>query len=655
MATLFPNLFSPLRVRNVTLKNRIGSTGHDTCLANHTLPGDALAAYHRARAKGGAGLIVLEVSGVHESARYTADMMLATSDDCIPGFRKIAEACHEYDCIVFGQLFHPGREIFSSPSGTAPVAYSSSDIPNERFHVTPKAVPKDVIEEIVEGFGQGAARLVRAGLDGVEIVASHGYLPDQFLNPRVNKRSDEYGGSLENRLRFLRECIESIRANIGDRVLGMRISGDSWDPDGLKRNEVLEICSALDADGEIDYYSVTAGSSASIQGSIHIAAPMGSYDSAYVAPDGKALKAAVSKPVMVTGRITTPGAAEQIVSRGEGDICGMTRAMICDEQLANKALEGRPDDIRECIGCNQACIGHMHVGAPISCIQHPESGRELLYAERRPTSRRRRIMVVGGGPGGMKAAAVAAERGHDVTLCEAADRLGGQALLAQLLPGRGDFGGLITNLNRELEQAGVRVLTKRNVTREEILEEGPDAVVLATGATPRLPEIEQAEDAHVLGAWEVVSGKARTGTSVVVADWRCDWIGLGLAEMLARDGCRVRLCVNGMMPGQTIQQYVRDPWLGAMHKLGVEIIPLVRLAGVDSDTVYFEHTLSGEPLLCEGVDSLVVSLGHKSVNTLEAELEASDYSGGVMALGDCVCPRTAEEAVLEGLEVGTAF
>jgi 2,4-dienoyl-CoA reductase-like NADH-dependent reductase (Old Yellow Enzyme family) len=653
MASSFPKLFSPLQIRNVTLKNRVGSTGHDTCLAHDTLPSDEMIAYHRARAQGGAGLIVIEVAGVHESSRYTADMMLATSDACIPGYARIAEVCHESGCVVFGQLFHPGREIF--PGGVAQVAYSSSEVPNERFHVTPKAAPLDVIQEIVDGFGEGAARLVRAGLDGVEIVASHGYLPDQFLNPRVNQRTDEYGGSLDNRLRFLRECISAIRANIDDAVLGMRISGHSWDSDGLQRDEVLEICSALDGDGELDYFSVTAGSSASLQGSIHIAAPMGSYEDSYVAPDGKALKAAVSKPVMVTGRITTPGAAEQIISRGEGDICGMTRAMICDEQLANKALEGRPDEIRECISCNQACIGHMHVGAPISCIQHPESGRELLYGEQRAAKRRRRIMVVGGGPGGMKAAAVAAERGHEVTLYEASDRLGGQALLAPLLPGRGNFAGLVTNLNRELEQAGARVVTKQRISLERVLEEGPDAVVLATGARPRTPAIEQAEDAHVLSAWDVVSGKERSGNSVVVADWRCDWIGLGLAEMLARDGCRVRLCVNGMMPGQTIQQYVRDPWLGVMHTLGVEVIPLVRLHGVDSDTVYFQHTMSGEPLLCEGVDTLVLSLGHEAVNELETELSSSHFKGGVMALGDCVCPRTAEEAVLEGLQVGTAL
>jgi len=654
MSTQYPNLFSPLKIRNVTLKNRICSTGHDTCLASHTIPSEAMTAYQRTRAEGGVGLIVLEVSGVHETSRYTGDMMLATSDACEPGFRQIANDCHEFDCVVIGQLFHPGREILSTPSGTAPVSYSSSASPNERFHVMPRALPKVLIDEIVAGFGEGARHMMNAGLDGVEIVASHGYLPDQFLNPRVNHRSDEYGGDLDGRLRFLRECIATIREAIGDKVIGMRICVDSADPDGLTPDEVVEICAALDRDDDgLDYFSVAAGSSASLGGSIHIAAPMGSFDSAYVAPSSRSIRDAVSKPVVVTGRITLPNIAEQVIARGDADICGMTRAMICDPELANKALEGRSDEIRECIGCNQACIGHMHLGYPISCIQHPESGRELQYGVRRVAEHPRRVWVVGGGPGGLKAAAVAAERGHSVTLFEKSDRLGGQALLAAMLPGRSDFAGLVNNLTREMERADVEVRLKQPVTREMILAEGPDAVILATGARPRDFELPGREEAHVLQAWDVIQGHARAGNNVVVADWRCDWIGLGVAERLARDGCNVRLCVNGTMPGQTIQQYVRDPWLGLMHRLGVEVTPLLRLAGVDRDTVYFQHTLSGEAHLCEGVDTLVLSYGHQAVNELEAEL--ADYEGELLLVGDCLCPRTAEEAVLEGLEVASAL
>jgi len=654
MSTQYPNLFSPLTIRNITIKNRICSTGHDTCLARHSIPSEALAAYHRARAEGGAGLIVLEVSGVHETSRYTGDMMLATSDACEPGLRRIAEGCHEFGATVMGQLFHPGREILSTPSGTAPVSYSSSATPNERFHVMPRALPKELIDEIVAGFGQGAVHMMNAGLDGVEIVASHGYLPDQFLNSRVNQRTDEYGGDLDGRLRFLRECIAAIRSRIGDNVIGMRICVDSADPDGLTQDEVVEICAALDRDEDgLDYFSVAAGSSASLAGSIHIAAPMGSFDNAYVAPQSRSIRDVVSKPVVVTGRISLPVTAEQVIARGDADICGMTRAMICDPELANKALEGRSDEIRECIGCNQACIGHMHLGYPISCIQHPESGREMQYGARAKSERKRRVMVVGGGPGGMKAAAVAAERGHTVTLFEKSDRLGGQALLAAMLPGRADFGGLVDNLSREMELAGVDVRLEQPVTREWIEAEAPDSVILATGARPRDFELPGREEAHVLQAWDVIQGGARVGNNVVVADWRCDWIGLGVAEKLARDGCNVRLCVNGTMPGQTIQQYVRDPWLGLMHQLGVEVTPLLRLAGVDSDTVYFQHTLSGKAHLCEGVDTLVLSYGHQAVNNLEAEL--ADYAGELLLVGDCLCPRTAEEAVLEGLEVASAL
>jgi len=265
----------------------------------------------------------------------------------------------------------------------------------------------------------------------------------------------------------------------------------------------------------------------------------------------------------------------------------------------------------------------------------------------------RRVLVAGGGPAGMKAAAVAAERGHQVTLCEASPRLGGQALLAQLLPGRAEFGGIVTNLEREMALAGVVVRRNRTVDAALVRELAPDAVIVATGARPRRPPIEGGEAAHVVDAWQVLRDEVNVGASVVVADWRCDWVGLGIAEKLARAGCRVRLCVNGYMPGQTIQQYVRDNWVGILHKLGVEIIPYVRLFGADGDAVFLQHTTSGEPVICDGVDTLVLAQGHDSVAGLEQEL--ADFGGELHLIGDCLAPRTAEEAVLEGLRVAAAL
>jgi NADPH-dependent 2,4-dienoyl-CoA reductase/sulfur reductase-like enzyme len=369
----------------------------------------------------------------------------------------------------------------------------------------------------------------------------------------------------------------------------------------------------------------------------------------YVAPFSAAVKAKVSKPVFVAGRINQPQQAEEVLATGQADMIGMTRAQICDPEIANKTLEGRLDDIRACIACNQACIGHMHMGYGISCIQHPETGREIQYGKRKPLTQKKKILIAGGGPGGMKAAAVAAERGHEVTLYEKSAQLGGQTLLAQMLPGRAEFGGIVTNLTREMELAGVTVVRNTEVDRALVEREAPDAVIVATGALPKKPEIDGAGDAHVVDAWAVVRGEANVGGSVVVADWRCDWIGFGVAEQLARNGCSVTLAVDGYMPGQTIQMYVRDHWAGILNKLGVKVIPYARLFGVDGNTAFFQHATSGEPIIVEEVDTVVTSLGHGSVTALADALDG--WPGEVHMIGDCLSPRTAEEAVLEGLKV----
>jgi NADPH-dependent 2,4-dienoyl-CoA reductase/sulfur reductase-like enzyme len=495
--------------------------------------------------------------------------------------------------------------------------------------------------------------MAAAGMDGVEVIASHGYLPAQFLNSRINRREDEYGGSFENRMRFLRRVIAASRAAVGpDKVVGMRISGAELDHDGLTEEEVLETCRALSADGELDYYNVIAGSSASVAGAIHIVPPM-AIETGYVAPFAAAVRAVVDKPVFVAGRINQPQIAEQVLVSNQADMCGMTRAMICDPEMPAKTAKGKLDDIRACIGCNQACIGHFHLGYAISCIQHPETGRELEYGKLKPAAKPRKVLIAGGGPAGMKAAAVAAARGHKVTLYESSGRLGGQALLAQQLPGRAEFGGIVTNLTREMELAGVSVMKNTRLDAGLVRREAPDVVVLATGAAPRRPTFDGAESAHAVDAWQVLRGEVNVGSSVLIADWRCDWIGLGIAEKLARAGCRVRLAVNGYVPGQRIQQYVRDHWNGTLHKLGVEIIPYARLYGADGETVYLQHMSSGEPIVCEGVDTLVLALGHEQETKTATDLD--DWPGELHRIGDCVAPRTAEEAVLEGLKVGAAL
>jgi 2,4-dienoyl-CoA reductase-like NADH-dependent reductase (Old Yellow Enzyme family)/thioredoxin reductase len=645
--TAFAHLFQPLRIRGCTLKNRIMSSGHDTTLPVDGTVNAALVAYQEARARGGVGLIVLQVSGVHETARYTNHVLMATDDSCIAGYREVAQAVHRHGTVLFGQLFHPGREIAEADGGLLSVAYAPSSVPNERFRVMPRALNQPMIDAIVQGYGDAARRMQMAGLDGVEIVASHGYLPAQFLNPRVNLRSDSYGGNPDRRLRFLREIIADIRAKVTqDFVVGLRISGSEIDEQGLMEEEAVDAVARLD--DSIDYVHVTLGTSASLGGAIHIVPPM-TLNTSYVVPYAARIKRQARIPVFVTGRINQPQDAEAVIRSGHADVCGMTRALICDPEMPNKAAREAPEDIRACIACNQACIGHFHKGYPISCIQNPVSGRELRFGTLSPTSRRKNVMVIGGGPAGMKAAVIAAERGHHATLFEAERRLGGQALLAQMLPGRAEFGGLITNLQRELDLAGVQVRKGARVDRAAVLAASPDVVLIATGAKPYRPAFPQEGALQIVDAWQVLRGQATIGHSVVVIDWRCDWIGIGIAEHLAQQGRTVRLAVSGTAAGDALPLYVRDTSAAGLHKLGVKVLPYMRLYGSDSDSVYLQHVSSGEAVVIDQVDTLVLCTGHTPVDELSDALQDLDLD--VHVIGDAASPRTAEEAIYEGLKV----
>ncbi len=661
----FPRLFSPLRLGPLEIRNRVFSSGHDTVMAEHGRVSDQLIAYQAARAAGGVGLIVVQVAAVHPSAEYTSHALGAMDDGCIPGFRRLAEAVHAEGAGIIGQVFHGGREIMDSDDGTLPVPLAPSSVPSERFHTMPRSMPVPLIHEIVDGYAAAAARLRAAGLDGVEVVASHGYLPAQFLSPRVNLRTDGYGGSPANRLRFLREVIAAVRVALDPgAVVGLRISIDERSPDGLTRDETLEALATLDGgDARPDYVSVVAGTSATLAGSDHIVPPM-TMANAYTAPLAAAAKAVVHVPVLVAGRVNQPQEAEHILELGQADAVAMTRALISDPLLPVKARAGRLDEIRACVGCNQACIGHFHAGYPISCIQYPESGRELEYGRRVIVSPgdRRHVMVVGGGPAGLKAAAVAAERGHEVVLHETARRVGGQVLLAQLLPGRAEFGGVVTNLEGEAVRAGVRIVTGSRVDAAFVAREAPEVVIVATGARPYRPELELANQPVVLDAWEVIRGRAVPDGRVVVVDWRCDWVGPGVAQMLATAGHRVTLATNGYTPGFRIQQYVRDATIAALARAHVEVIPLVRPFGFDGQAVFLQHTLTEEAVVVEDVAALVLAAGHVPESSLLDELTGREdlrsVSGRpieVHGIGDCLAPRTVEEAVLEGLRVAAAI
>ena len=648
---MFETLNSQLAIRSRTFRNRIFPSGHQTLLARGGLITDAFIAYHEARARGGTGLIITEAASAHESAYFNEFVPSAFLDESIPGFRQLAETIHAHDCAVIGQLFHPGAEVAAIlDDGSRPAAWAPSVHHQERYLVTARPMPIAMIRDVIEGFGNTALRMITAGLDGVEVLASHGYLPIQFCNPKVNHRTDDYGGNFENRLRFLNEIHDTIRDKVGDKpIVGLRISADDLEASGFGQDAVTEVLHALDAAGRFDYFNITLGSSSTTEGAVHIVPPM-SIDPAYVAPYAERIKRSTSRTILATGRFNRPHDAERALAAGHIDMVGMTRAQICDPEMARKTFEQRPDEIRECIACNQACIGHYALGAPISCIQYPESGRELTYGEREAAASARQVLVVGGGPAGLKVAAVAAERGHEVTLFEKSNRLGGQVLLAQLLPERSEFGGIVTNLEREARAAGVEIKLGVEMTGDSIRANNPDVVIIASGATPHIPDIETSDSAHIVTAWQVINDEVECGSRIVIADWRGDWVGLGLALKLIREGHQVRLATVANCAGVNVQFYTRDPLIAEIDRLGEEFTHYARLAGADEGTAYFVHASGGHTLEFE-CDTLVLAYDHDSEMDLFTSLENFDTE--VHVIGDALSPRTAEEAVLEGLKVGT--
>lgn len=654
MSASFPHLFTPLQLRGGEIRNRILSTGHQTYLAENNLPGDDMIAYHEARARGGAGLIVNESARFHASALGTAPDLVIMSDEAIPHYARLAAAVHRHGARIFGQLSHPGRVTRRMMNGMRGVVFAPSPVPENRFQVVPREMPTEMVAEIVAAAAEAARRYTEAGYDGIELMASHGLLFAQFLNPATNQRSDIYGGSGENRLRPLREALQAVRRAVGpDVTVGLRISAHEDDEGGLDAGAVLDICRTLADAGLVDYINTTLGTMAGLGASVHVVPPM-EVAPGYVAPHAAAIRAAVKVPVFVAGRINQPQIAEGILATGQADMCGMTRALIVDPDMPRKASDGQVDDIRACIGCNQACIGHFHTGSPISCIQNPRTGREFrLPAEVGRPGRALRVLVAGGGPAGMKAAVTAAEMGHHVTLAEAAPQLGGQALLAQMLPGRAEFGGLITNLAHELRLRQVELRMNRWVDAAFIEQINPDAVILATGSAPVDPQIEADETAQIIEATDLLSGKAKAGARVVVADWRCDWIGIGLAALLNQKGHHVRLAVNGICAGQNLQQYVRDLWAGKLHEMGIETIPYARFYGADGDSAYFLHAASGKPVVIEGVDTVVLASGRAPDSMLEHQVKSLGRPH--VTVGDCTIARSAEEAIYDGFVTTRQF
>jgi 2,4-dienoyl-CoA reductase-like NADH-dependent reductase (Old Yellow Enzyme family)/thioredoxin reductase len=623
-------LFSPLRVGPLEVPNRIVSTAHQTTLVHEHLPTEDFVAYHEARARGGTGLIVLEATAVHPSGLLTPHTLAGYRAEIVPELARVAEAVHGHGTRLFVQLFHGGREQISSPP-RAP-ALAPSAIPSQRFHVEPRALSAEEIDSVVQGYARSAELAAKAGLDGVEISAAHEYLAAQFFTPGLNRRDDEWAEPA----RFLLMVLTAVRAAAPELALGVRLSADS------------EAAAAIvgEVAASVDYVSVALGASSTYPGSTGIVPPPPVSENA-IAELTAPFR--VGSPLLATTRIIDPVEADRLIADGRCDAAGMTRALITDPDLPRKAREGRLDDVLRCIGCN-ACIAHYHAGTPIACAQNPRTGRERTMGPPARSATRRRIVVVGAGPAGLAAAAEAGAAGHEVVLLERGDRIGGQVALAGAAPMHAELARSLTrNYRRLLEAANVETRLEADAAPESIAELVPDAVVVATGARPYEPDLPLA-GIEVVQAWDVLGHPRASDRRIVVADWGGDASGLACADLLKAAGNDVTVAVGSAALGEALHQYQRNLYAARLYRAGVRLVHHLELVDADRGAVRFRNVFAPELESGLPADLLVLALGRIPDQALAASLAGAGLE--VHEAGDCLGPRSLEEAILEGTLAG---
>lgn len=546
----YDNLFQPIRVGGVVIPNRICRSAHSTGLA-----GEDLIAYHEARARGGVGMSTLEATGVHPSAPSAIPLY---SDACLPFYEALVRRCAPHGMKLFQQLWHAGAGYAEAAGLTN---WSCSPVPNPMAGVIPVEMTQGMIDEVVAAFAAAARRCRDGGLDGVDIHASSGYLIHEFLSPAINRRTDKYGGSFENRLRFLKEIIAAVRAAVPDDgfAVGVRLPNDDFVPGGLGPAENAAIARAIDP--LVDYVSLHMGAYWRFHTLIAPSdAPLGSEMQAN-AP----ITRAVEKPTIVVGRIMTLDHASAIVEAGEADLVSMVRALIADPELVAKARRGEEQRIRPCIGTNMGCVGRLMTRGSISCVVNIAAAREAKTPFE-PADRAnppRTVLVVGGGPAGLEAARTAALRGHAVQLHEAGRRLGGQVALAAQAPHRADVGAITAWLAEEVQALGVDVRLGSALDADGVAAIGADEVILATGASPRSDGFQVSTPAepipghdlpHVHESWSLfgVGAKPSIDGPAVIFDDTGAFEAISAADVLLKAGVHVTLVSRLEQLGQNV-------------------------------------------------------------------------------------------------------
>jgi len=654
-------ILQPIEIGGVKLRNRIVMPAMALSYAPFGSPVERLKDFYLERAKGGVGLVMVGGIPIYGLGSYRPAL---SKEEFVIAWRDFTDALHRNGAKVGVQLFHPGKFAFSSVTGEQSV--SPSSIPSRFTGETPRELTVPEIESLVEDFAEMARVARDAGFDLVEYNCASGYLIREFLSPLCNERTDEYGMGDRHGLRFFLEIIERSSEKAGENYpLTCKLSAAEFLAGGYGLEQAKFFARELEKAGICAIMVVGGGHEVSVPLSNSIV-PRGAF--VYLA---QAIKEEVTIPIVASARINDPFLAERILDAGKADLVAMGRALIADPEFVVKAEEGRLGDIAPCIACNQGCFDRAFAGQPVGCLVNARAGREKELGIA-PAGMRKKVVVIGGGPAGMEAARVAAIRGHFVSLYEKADRLGGQVNLIAACPGRGEFAELVTYLSRQLEKQSVQVLLGREATPEVIAEEKPDAVIVATGALPTVPQIPGVDRENVVKAWDVLAGRATAGPRAVVIgggavgcdtaiflarEWGIDdETAVFLAENEALDcreavslvnrGRKVTILEMAQRLGTDIGATTRWTVMRALKRLGVEVMTEVEAEEITDEGV--KVTKGGETMLVE-TDTVVIAIGARPDSALCQQLKGTVAE--LYVIGDAKEVRKSTDAVREGFEV----
>ena len=644
MSDQYKHLLSPIDVGPFTLRNRVLVTAHVPGIETNGQVNDAYIRYQIAKTKGGAALQISGSTAVHRTGAVGAGRGLNASDDgCIEGYKRLADAVHDLGGRFLIQLGHAGANIADTDAGRPLLA--PSPIMSRLSREIPKQMTTDEIDELVDAHGAASVRVHKSGLDGVELLSAFGYLPAAFLSPYSNNRSDEYGGSLENRMRFLLRCIDAVRTGIGsDRILGVRLPGDEQVEGGLSQSELRDIAALIAQTGKVDYLNIIVGTNYDRSGRMNHWPPTPAPHGLFV-PLAAGIKSRVDLPVFTAGRITDPAMANKIIEQGDADMVGMTRAQISDPNLVQKLLEGRPQDIRPCVGAN-LCIAQAMASKPIRCMHNPMIGRESEWGKITQSDEPKNVTIIGGGPAGLEAARVAAKRGHRVTLFEASEKLGGQLSLWAQAPMTREFRKTLKWYQTQLTQLQVRILTNKNITPEDIATIDADVLILATGAsaaTP-LPKAQGPNAISVIDPWQAIADPP-TKKHILINDEGGGRSALSAADKLL-DQNKITLVTAEYALGELVTATIRAPTYKRLLTGHVEMYPSQEIHSITGSTVTLRSVHTGDDTHIEDVDLVVDWRGATAKINLQPAVEASGIR--YFIIGDCLAPRQVHIAIAEG-------